>query len=408
MVQRLLIFLFLIHAHPLWAQKASQAPVELKIPENETENDLAGEIIIPVGDLCDKQIQAWDKAHKEKKLTLDCPTPDQLTDLSSLLSKLENDSDEKEYRQACQYVSLLNQHYSSLSNYVKDQDGKKWKIKIFMGNTKTWYDKTDVSVKTSRLDLKIDQAQPYERRSTEHLNWHNWVDEPTNTLSMSFQKNKDKFFVTMFHPKFVFVEGDQEFKGHHYNENVRVKGTADGHVVDGVQKLKGNFGPNRELLPGQVYFVSWENSHKLLQFEAGYGHEFNLVKVRGAPVVKFTPEVAVGVYTGIKNSSYSKKDNGWEWDQYDSDKTKIMGKSASAAGTLEVTDRRDRIGVFVQGKYSAGKMDYDFLDGKATHRLDYKSVTMGINFKVIGSKAKKMKPKGSLSNDSDDDSDIEK
>jgi hypothetical protein len=85
-----------------------------------------------------------------------------------------------------------------------------------------------------------------------------------------------------------------------------------------------------------------------------------------------------------------------------------MGKSASAAGTLEVTDRRDRIGVFVQGKYSAGKMDYDFLDGKATHRLDYKSVTMGINFKVIGSKAKKMKPKGSLSNDSDDDSDIEK
>ena len=78
-----------------------------------------------------------------------------------------------------------------------------------MGNTKTWYDKTDVSVKTSRLDLKIDQAQPYERRSTEHLNWHNWVDEPTNTLSISFQKNKEiilKTNISMCRPSIPFLK----------------------------------------------------------------------------------------------------------------------------------------------------------------------------------------------------------
>jgi hypothetical protein len=34
--------------------------------------------------------------------------------------------------------------------------------------------------------LKIDQAQPFERRSPENLNWHNWIDEPTNSLSISF------------------------------------------------------------------------------------------------------------------------------------------------------------------------------------------------------------------------------
>ena len=398
----LLILMYLVYGHVVWAQENISKKGDLKIPENENEENLAGEIIIPVGDLCEKQIQTWDDRHKEK-LAPDCPAPDQLKDLSSFFTHLEKFSDEKEYRQACQYINVMNQHYSSISNYVKDQNGKKWKIKIYTGNTKTWYDKTDVKVKTSRLDLKIDQAQPYERRSTEHLNWHNWVDEPTNTLSMSFHKNKDKFFVTMFHPKFVFVEGDQEFTGHHYNENVRIKGTADGHVVDGVQKLKGNFGPNRELLPGQVYFVSWENSHKLLQFEVGYGHEFNLVKVKGAPVVKFTPEVAAGVFTGIQNSSYSKKENGWEWDQYNSEKMKIMGKSVSAGGTLEVNDRRDRVGVFVQGKYSAGKMEYDFLDGKASHGIDYKSVTMGINFKVIGSKEKKSKSKGVFLKNSEDD-----
>jgi hypothetical protein len=173
--------------------------------------------------------------------------------------------------------------------------------------------------------------------------------------------------------------------------------------VDGVQKLKGNFGPDHSLIPGQVYMVSWENSHKLLQFEAGYGHEFDLVKVRGAPIVKFTPEVAVGVYTGIRNSSYTKKDNSWEWDQYDGTQTKIMGASVSAGATVEVNDRRDRIGAFVQGKYSAGKMSYDFLDGNATHNLNYKSVTMGVNFKVIGNKKEKIKIPQSSEDELDED-----
>jgi hypothetical protein len=132
-----------------------------------------------------------------------------------------------------------------------------------------------------------------------------------------------------------------------------------------------------------------------------------LVKVRGAPIVKLTPEVAVGVYTGIRNSSYTKKDNGWEWDQYDGTKTKIMGASVSAGATLEVTDRRDRVGAFVQGKYSAGKMSYDFLDGNATHNLNYKSVTMGVNFKVIGSKKVKVIIPKNLKDDLDNDDLIE-
>jgi hypothetical protein len=45
----------------------------------------------------------------------------------------------------------------------------------------------------------------------------------------------------MFHPKFVFVKGDQGLVGHHYNENVYAKGTADGSAVDSFQKLKGIF-----------------------------------------------------------------------------------------------------------------------------------------------------------------------
>ena len=394
MITRLILFVFFAYAHSLWAKsQVTKASVDLKIPEDQKEANLEGEIVIPVGDLCEKQIQTWDQWQDQKKFSLDCNPPkvDEIKDLTSFFGHLENFENEKEYRQACRSIAMLNQHYSSISTYVKDQDGKKWKIKIYTGNTKTWYSKTDVTIKTSRLDLKIDQAQPYERRSTENLNWHNWIDEPTNSLSISFFKNKDKFFVTMFHPKFVFVEGDQEFVGHHYNENVHVKGTADGSAVDGFQKLKGDFGPNRELLPGHVYFVNWENSHKLLQFEVGYGHEFNLVKVRGAPVVKLTPEAAIGVYTGIQNSSYSKKENGWEWDQYDSEKMKIMGKSFSAGATLEVNDRRERVGAFIQGKYSLGKMEYDFLDGKASHNLEYKSVTMGVQFRVIGKKEKKVK-----------------
>jgi hypothetical protein len=222
------IILFLSILQVLSALQAQEIEkkIDLKIPEAEEEKDLAGEIVLPMKDICHEQIKIWDQWHQKKKLYAEqvpltdpsknnCPAIfsdrerlDQIDHLANFFLKTENFENEKEYREACDYVKKMNQQYSSISHFVKDQDGKKWKIKVFFGNTKTWYEKTDAKVKTSRLDLQIKGAQPYERRSTENLNWHNWVDEPTNVMSLAFYKKKDKVFLTMFHPKFVFVEGD--------------------------------------------------------------------------------------------------------------------------------------------------------------------------------------------------------
>ena len=361
------------------------------------DEEFEGMIIVPLGPACEVLKDNFDQPQKlpepliskdpvnsicSNKLSVATVNPSTIN-LINQIGKVQTFEERKDILQSCKNIASLSKKFTSLDQVHKDKDGKKWKVKFYFGNSKTWYDKTDVTVKSSRLDVKISGASIYERRSDSGLNFHNWIDEPTNDGTFTLSHGKNVFILDSFHDKNVFVEGDQEATGHHYNENVHVKGTVDGVAIDKNTKLKGDFGPDRQLLPGNVYVVSWENAHKQMQFQLGYGREIDLIKSKGVPVVKFTPAVMAGVYVGILNSSYTKKGQGWEWDKYESDKVKIMGESITASGRLEVNDKRDRIGVFVEGKYSMGQMKYGFLDGTAEHKQNYKSITFGVEAKII-------------------------
>ena len=388
----------------------------LLISVSHAEEEYEGMIIVPLGPACEVLKENFDQPKKSNesinsedpvnsicsnKLSIETVSSSTIN-LINQIGQIQNFEERKDILYSCKNIASLSKNLTGLDQVHKDKDGKKWKVKFYFGNSKTWYDKTDVNVKTSRMNVKISGASIYERRSDTGLNFHNWIDEPTNDGTFTLSHGKNVFIFDSFHDKNVFAEGDQEAIGHHYNENVHVKGIVDGVAIDKFTKLKGDFGPDRQLIPGNVYVVSWENAHKQMQFQLGYGRELDLIKSKGVPVVKFTPAVMAGVYVGILNSSYTKKGQGWEWDSYDSDKVKIMGESITASGRIEVNDRSDRIGVFVEGKYSMGQMKYGFLDGTAEHKQNYKSITFGVEAKIIPFFKKKVKTQDET-NDVEDD-----
>ena len=199
------------------------------------------------------------------------------------------------------------------------------------------------------------------------------------------EHGKDEFFINIFHPKYVFVEGDQEFTGRHNNENVHVKGTADGQQIDRRTKLKGDFGPDdqKAFKEGNVYFVSWENSHMLLQPEIGYGKRIDLLKSKGKPIVTYVASASAGVFMGIQNASYNKFDKHYEYDEFKDEKMRIMGWSASVGNRLELHNRKNTIGAFVEHKFTYGKKKYAFLDGEVSHDIKISTLNFGVNATVI-------------------------
>ncbi len=371
--------------------------------------DEVTEVAIPFDLMC-SQFRSIKPSPTPKPGNQECSiqeTPGKSSSIQNLNGALTQLQEFKINQDALNLCSKVDRFGKVTSNYkfeppsfeVKDQNNKRWKFKFYFGNSKTYYSSTNAHIKTSRLDLNISNLQPYERRSDSYYRnfFHESaqemaqiIDEPTNTFTFALVKDKNEIFLKIFHPKFVFAEGDQTYNGHaFYNNNVHAVGTADGQAINGDMPLRPQFDENHQMKPGTLGVVSWENSHKLLQPEVGYGREFTLIKSKGQPILKYTPEVGVGLFLGEQNASYIGK-SGYEWDvesysdgSNSNKNIKLMGYSASVAQRLELNNRKDNVGAFVEHKFSYGKMDYAFLDGKTEHDLMYNSFTVGLSVKVF-------------------------
>ncbi len=373
-----------------------------------------GEVEIPLGAICAEEM----KNSPEKKDETPLPDPNCHDDkkdevISENMTQILKSFKANEgitSADTCRKIGLVHKIVGNdpVSIQVEDQNKKKWKIKFYFGNNKTWYGTTTAKIKTSRLDLTIKDLRPYERRSDSYYkfwkaekleNAFQWIDEPTNTFKIAVERGKDEFSLSIFHPKMVYVEGDQETNGHaHYNNNVYVKGTADGSAIDGRMPLKGKFGedPNKAFIPGNVYFVSWENSHMLLQPELGYGRKIDLLKTKKTktPIVTWTPSVSAGVFLGIQNNTYSAYNKRWEFDSHVDEKdVGVLGVTASVGNRLVIHNKKDNLGAFVEHKFTYGKQKYGFLDGTVEHDIKMSTLNFGVTATVI-SFNKDKKPKG--------------
>ena len=350
------------------------------------------EVIVPLGDYC--QLESMpDATPKSPSESNACSTSEVLPakekqNLEQLVKTLKTAQPEPISKE-CQWVADMGKLVGDqpIELNLKDKKERPWKIKFYFSNSKTYYQKTTAKIKNSRMDLTIRNLKPEERRSGHYYAVWNaknlqdafrWIDEPTNTFQFSVEHKKDDYFVRVFHPKLFFVTGDQDQNGDHYNEDVDVQGTLDGKTVNRTMGLHRN-------APDNLHMDHWEDSHKFTQIEGGYGHTFVLAKAKGKPILVYEPSVMAGVYVGIRNSGW---DNGQGLTSFDDDGNsnghmKVMGVSVSTANKVTLHNRNDNVGLFVEHKFSYGKMNYDLFDGTVQHNLIYNSLSVGVQITLI-------------------------
>lgn len=265
---------------------------------------------------------------------------------------------------------------------------RKWRLRLYFGNANTFYDPTKMEIHTSRLDLTLDNVYAKQRSGYQYFRvWERpfshclkWIDEPTNNLKIVFDKKNHQFFLSVNHPKLVYVN-QTSAPDLNNGGNVHVTGTVDGVYHDANLPLNPQFdGYNTQ--PGELNISKFENSYMFMQYEVGYGYAIPLLQIRRAGSIVFTPQIQAGIYTGPTNSAIMKKGGYWDLDHYEGGKSYVMGYSITPAGRLEWRSPRQGIGIFAEYRRSFGKMEYGFLDGTIKHDFNYHSITLGISTSI--------------------------
>jgi hypothetical protein len=271
----------------------------------------------------------------------------------------------------------------------KDLQSKdKWKIRLYASHSYTTYFNSDITFKTSRYNVEVKDYQWAERSSREFFEpqtWkedgHNpfqWIDEPSNTFTVSIEKNGNEFFLSAFHPKFFQGTDQQKY----------MKGTIDGVPVDGVQNVNEPYdGYNQR--PGESEIMRNENTHRQMTFEVGYGYRFKLLSTKFGSL-SYIPSVAGGVMVGQNYSSVIQEGKWWDNDSYQ-DSFGVQGFGGSITNRIELNSPQERIGVFYENKLSLYKQGHGFQDGSQKYNLSYMGNSFGVQFMIYNPKNHKKK-----------------
>ena len=274
---------------------------------------------------------------------------------------------------------------STLLNLKKDD---KWKVRFYASHSFTTYFKSDVNFSSSRYNIEVKDYQWAERSSREFFTPEEWakpqsnpfqmIDEPSNTFTVSIEKNGNEFFLSAFHPKFL----------QNNNQVSYMKGTIDGVAVDGYAQVNRPFdGYNQE--PGESEIVRNENTHRQMTFELGYGHRFTLLDSKLGSIT-YTPSIGAGVMVGNNLSAVIKENAWWDFDYYQ-DQFGIQGVGGSFTNRLEFNTKKERFGVFYENKLGYYHQEHGFLDGKQTYNLGFMGNSIGMKFMIHNPNNKKKK-----------------
>lgn len=273
----------------------------------------------------------------------------------------------------------------------KDEKKKeKFKIRFYASHSFTTYFKTDLKLRSSRYNVDIKDYEWAERGSRNFFEWKTltadgnhvlqWIDEPSNTFTISIEKNGHEFFLSAFHPK--FLQQDDQIK--------YMQGTIDGTAVDGYQYINEPFdGYNQR--PGEMELARNQNTHMQMIFELGYGKRFDLIKGKWGSI-SYTPSVGAGVTFGQNLTVVVKEDQWWDFDEY-KDKTGIQGFGGSVHNRLEFNSKNERFGVFYDNRFSFYKQKHGFMDGTQEYDLKLMGNSVGVKFMLYNPNRKRKKKK---------------
>ncbi len=250
--------------------------------------------------------------------------------------------------------------------FKTDNTGDLWKIKFSFGFTRTDYSKTDMQLKTSAMDIIVRDFEFQERTSSSYYdpaNWTEpqdtlrWIDEPTNTFNLSIQKNKNVFYITIFHPKFLKLAGQEK----------QVTGTLDGAPVNEKLNLDNQLGWN--------YFG---NTYRQLDWQIGYGRSFTLSE-KDKKTFTYTPRLNAGISTGRNLSAF----RGVEKQA----PSQIMGLNASIGQRFEY--EYGRYYVYLDDEVTFSNLNHSFMDGTAKYNMLYNHLSLGVGITLYERKRQK-------------------
>lgn len=291
-------------------------------------------------------------------------------------------------------TSLLEKPEPSINCEQKtsnQESADKWKIRFYASHSFTTYFKSDLKIDSSRYNILIKDYEWAERGSREFFLPSTWkeednnplqmIDEPTNTFTLSLEKNGHEFYLSAFHPK--FLQKPDQVK--------HIIGTIDGVDVNEVAPINRPFdGYNQS--PGESEIVRNQNTHLEMSFEAGYGRRFNLIDGKFGSIV-YTPSIHLGVMTGANLTVVVKENQWWEFDE-NLDKFGIQGYGGSITNRLEFNTKNERVGVFYENKLSLYHQKHGFLDGTQEYNLGYMGNNVGLKFMILNPKKHQRNPSG--------------
>jgi hypothetical protein len=261
----------------------------------------------------------------------------------------------------------------------KDEQGNLWKLRFHFGFSRTDYAPTDLHIKSDVINIVIKDVVMHERTSAHHYNpgsWAHideagqWIDEPTNTFTFSLEKNKNIFYLTIFHPKYLksLVYSTTEVNGEPQ------------YTVSGIQESDDFSVP----IPEGQKMLYLGNTHMNLIWQVGYGRQFVIFDTKAAGKLSYTVKGDVGINFGEARSVHIIP--GVSWDDY-IDKPGIQGINASIGHRLEY--QRGRVSLFVDQKTIYSKMEHGFYDGTINYNLRSTPTTFGIGIDIFTKKKHK-------------------
>lgn len=263
-----------------------------------------------------------------------------------------------------------------------DEKGSSWKIRFHFGFSRTQYHKTDLDIKSDVVNIVVKDVEMHERTSAEYYNpkeWNSldqsvkWIDEPTNTFMLSFEKGKNNFYITVFHPKYI--------------KSILYKEAEDGQVEfkEGVEDNR----LNQERDGHNMLYL--QNTHANMVWQVGYGRQITIFDSRKSGKLTYIPKADIGINTGGARSVHISPDlenGGYDMIDY-TESSKIQGLNVSIGHRLEY--QKEMVSIFLDHKTIYSKMNHEFLGGTAEYNLRYSPVTFGVGIDLFSNKSSKKK-----------------
>lgn len=290
----------------------------------------------------------------------------------------------------CPLLGEINNINKNQKINLKDKKSSPWNFSFHFGFTRTFYNNTDMRLKSDRLDVTIKDFEIDERTSHgfyNPANWEKWddsfrwIDEPTNHFILTAEKNGHSIILSIFHPKFL----KKQYQTKH------VIGTVDGVEVNDFIEINEEFdGYNNQL--GEMYLVRFENTHMQMAWQVGYGYEIKLIESIKFGTFSVRPAIFIGVMSGQHYDVYIQEGEYWEFDDH-KDPHIIQGPMASVG--LRINYKIKNFNFFVDGKYSYAQLKHGYgnAGGTAEFDLSYKAIAFGVGYTIPWNKKKNKKKK---------------